>query len=70
MAGDLYICMRQNTGPSLDNNLNQCRFIVNTLRPRENDLHFPCSFFKYIFLKENVWIFYKDFTDIYSQGSN
>ena len=30
--------------------------IVNTLRPRQNDRHFPDDIFKWIFLNENVWI--------------
>ena len=29
---------------------------VNTLRPRQNGLHFPDDIFKWIFLNENVWI--------------
>ena len=28
----------------------------NTLRPRKNGRHFPNDIFKWIFLKENVWI--------------
>ena len=30
--------------------------MLNTLRPRQDDRHFPDDFFKYIFLNENVWI--------------
>ena len=29
---------------------------INTLRPRQNGLHFPDDIFKWIFLNENVWI--------------
>ena len=29
---------------------------LNTLRPRQNDRHFPDDIFKWIFLNENVWI--------------
>ena len=29
---------------------------VNTLRPRQNDRHFPDDIFKCIFLNENAWI--------------
>ena len=29
---------------------------VNTLRPRQNGLHFPYNIFKCTFLNENVWI--------------
>ena len=29
---------------------------INTLRPRQNDRHFPDDIFKRIFLNENVWI--------------
>ena len=32
------------------------RTILNTLRPRPNDRHFPDDIFKWIFLNENVWI--------------
>ena len=30
--------------------------IINTLRPRQNGWHFYDDIFKWIFLKENVWI--------------
>ena len=30
--------------------------IINTLRPRQSDCHFPDDIFKWIFLNENVWI--------------
>ena len=33
-----------------------CSFGLNTLRPRQNGLHFPDDIFKCIFLNENVWI--------------
>ena len=39
--------------------LNQCWFIVNTLRPRQDGRHFPDNIFKYIFLIENAWILIK-----------
>ena len=29
---------------------------INTLRPRQNDRHFPDDIFKWIFVNENVWI--------------
>ena len=32
---------------------------LNTLRPRQNGLHFPDDIFKYIFLFENAWIWIK-----------
>ena len=31
-------------------------FDLNTLRPRQNDRHFPDDIFKWVFLNENVWI--------------
>ena len=31
-------------------------FLLNTLRPRQNGRHFPDDIFKWIFLRENVWI--------------
>ena len=30
---------------------------VNTLKPRQNALHFPDNIFKCIFLNKNIWIF-------------
>ena len=30
--------------------------VVNTLRPRQNGLHFPDDIFKCILLNENAWI--------------
>ena len=30
--------------------------LINTLRPRQNGLHFPDDIFKCIFVDENVWI--------------
>ena len=32
------------------------RWVVNTLRPRQDDRHFPDDIFKRIFLNENVWV--------------
>ena len=40
--------------------------IFSTLRPRQNGLHFPDDNFKRIFLNQNVWIFYWDFTEVCS----
>ena len=38
-------------------NCPQCKFDnFNTLRPKQNGRHFPDDIFKWIFLKENVWI--------------
>ena len=31
-------------------------YIINTLRPRQNGLHFPDDIFKCIYLNENAWI--------------
>ena len=31
-------------------------YVLNTLRPRQNDRHFPDDILKWIFLNENVWI--------------
>ena len=33
--------------------------LFNTLRPRQNDRHFPDNIFKFIFFNENVWILIK-----------
>ena len=35
------------------------KFLINTLRPRQNDQHFPNDMFKCLFLFENVWIWIK-----------
>ena len=32
---------------------------IDTLRPRQNDSHFPDNIFKCIFLNEKVWIWIK-----------
>ena len=34
-------------------------YLINTLRPRQNDRHFADDVFKSIFLNENVWIMLK-----------
>ena len=38
----------------IDGTCGMCPF--NTLRPRQNDRHFPDDIFKWIFFSENVWI--------------
>ena len=43
---------------------------VNTLRPRQNDRHFADDVFKCIFLNENIWFFYYNFTEVSSYGSD
>ena len=35
---------------------NMSKYVLNTLRPRQNGRHFPDDIFKWIFLNENVWI--------------
>ena len=34
----------------------QMTLLINTLRPRQNERHFPDGIFKWIFLNENAWI--------------
>ena len=43
---------------------------INTLRPRENGRHFADDILKCIFLNEKVWIFFLNFTEVCSLGSN
>ena len=39
-----------------DNTLAEVYFMFDTLRPRQNGLHFPDDILKLIFLNENAWI--------------
>ena len=48
--------------------LNQCWFIVNTLRPRQDGLHFPDNIFKYTFLNKNAWILIKIWLEFVPKG--
>ena len=41
---------------------------INTLRPRQNDRHFPDDIFKWIFLNKNVWISIKISLKIVPKG--
>ena len=47
-------CSRYNISTSAEGNIHMD--IINTLRPRQNGLHFPDDIFDYIFLNENVRI--------------
>ena len=40
----------------INNSYDTFLYILNTLRPKQNGRHFADDTFKYIFLKENVWI--------------
>ena len=42
---------------------------INTLRPRQNDHHFPDDIFKCIFFKEDVWILMRISPNFVSTGA-
>ena len=54
---------------SMPSHLNQSRFIVNTLRPRQDGCYFPDNIFKWIFVNGIVWIAIKISLKFVPKGS-
>ena len=56
-------------GPNYSHSWTAQSIAINTLRPRQNGLHFADDIFKRIFLNENIWIPIKISLKFVSKGS-